>query len=112
MAASSKGSTGTFLAFVACAVFGVLMGLLFNPLAAQLRQALSRLTELRADIVLLLNSLQPMLSEAAIGLVLFGMGAYIISRLLLRSFSRRVLNGLAAALKAKNLLPYTFEATK
>ena len=112
MAAQRPRSTGTFQVFLACAIFGVLLGVLFNPLAAQLRHALASIPDLRADIAQDLANAEPMLSEAAMGLLLFGLGAYVIARLVLLSLVKRMLGGLSASLKAKGLLTYHFEAKK
>jgi class 3 adenylate cyclase len=112
MAPRSTRRLGTFQVFLACVFFGILLGALFNPLALQLRNALAGLKDLRPDIALALASVQPFLSEVAVGLVIFGLGSYLIARLVLHSFARRMLGGLAASLKSKGLMPYTFEAKK
>ena len=112
MAALDKRRLGTFQVFLACVFFGILLGAFFNPLAIQLRNSLLLLKNLRPDIAQAIQAMEPLLSEAAVGLLIFGLGSYLIVRLVLLAFSRRMLGGLASTLKAKGLLPYTFEAKK
>lgn len=103
---------GTFPALFICIASGVLLGAFFNTLASELRHAHQSLTEVKPEIHQVVDALEPMLSDALMGIVLFGLGSYIIARLVLLAFTRRVLTSLAAAMKAKGLLPYTFEAKK
>jgi class 3 adenylate cyclase len=112
MASERRRSSGTFTIFLACAFFGIFLGALFNPLAAQLRLAVASIPNLRPDIVAGLASAEPLLSEAAMGLVLFGLGSYLIVRLSFTGLVARMLGGLSASLKAKGLLTYHFEAKK
>jgi class 3 adenylate cyclase len=112
MPADRRKHTGTFLIFVACIFIGTLLGAFFDPLVRQLQTALLRIPDLRPDVAEALLAAQPLLSQACVGLVLFGLGSYLIVRLALLGFSRKLMNGLSASLKAKGLLSYHFEAKK
>jgi adenylate cyclase len=81
-------------------------------LAAQFRAAVGLLSNLRPDIAQALAAVEPLLSEVVMGLLLFGLGSYLIARLTLMGFSKRILGALTSELRAKGLLSYEFEAQK
>ena len=107
-----RASTGTKLIFLACMFFGLLLGAVFAPLTLQLRAAIASIPNLRPDIALGLAGAEPLLSQASIGLGIFGLGSYLLVRLALSGFSRRLLGAFTQELRSKGLLSYKFEAQK
>ncbi len=110
--ALKNARTGTFLVFLTCCSFGIGFGVVFNPLTAQLRASIASIPNLRPDIAQALAGAEPLLSQFCIGLVLFGLGSYLIARLALRGFTARLLGSLSSALKMQGLLSYEYEAKK
>jgi class 3 adenylate cyclase len=112
MASESRRSSGTFQFFLLCAFFGIFLGAFFDTLTAQFRFAVESIPNLRPDIVAALASTEPLLSQVAMGLLIIGLGSYLIVRLALLSLVRSMLGSLSASLKSKGLLTYHFEARK
>lgn len=110
--ALNKRKTSTKTLFLASLGFGLGFSAVFLPMADLLRQAHRSIPELRDDIRFALDGAEPLLSQAVVGTLLFGLGAYLLLRLALASFARRTLGEFAAELRRKNLLSYHFEAKK
>jgi class 3 adenylate cyclase len=99
--------------FVACCFLGVAGGLFLLPVAEVLRaNSATYYPQLRPDVAQALQAAEPLLSQAVVGLVLFGFGAFILVSLALNGFARSLLNSLVQRLREKDLLPYTYEARK
>jgi class 3 adenylate cyclase len=112
MANESRRTTGTFVVFVSCMAFGLLLGSFFDPLVILLRHNIQSIPNLRPDIADALNAAEPLLSQALVGLLLFGLVAYILVRLAILGIVGSMLRNFSAALKSKGLLSYHFEAKK
>ena len=104
---------GAAFIFIACAFLGLAGGIFLMPLAEHLRQTVAEYyPQLRPDVAQALQASEPFLSQAVIGLVLFGFGSFILVSVALNGFARSLLNSLVGMLREKDLLPYSFEATK
>jgi class 3 adenylate cyclase len=56
--------------------------------------------------------MEPTLSRAVIGLIVFGFSAFILINIALNGFARSLLNELVFRLREKDLLPYAFETRR
>jgi class 3 adenylate cyclase len=99
--------------FVACGLLGLAGGLFLLPLAEHLRANVAAYyPQLQPDVALAIEAAEPLLSQAVVGLVVFGFSAFILVSISLNGFARSLLNDLVARLREKDLLPYSFEARK
>ena len=99
--------------FVACALLGTAGGLFLVPLADLLTANVAQYyPQIRPDIVQALQASQPVLSRAVVGLIVFGLSAFLLTSIALNGFARSLLNDLVSRLREKDLLPYSFEARK
>lgn len=109
--ASTRFNTMALL--LACALLGLAGGVYFDFLAGLLRNFVAGyFPVLRQDIVQALKAAEPEISCAVVGLVVFGLGAYLLATLSLTGFAQSLLNALLKRLRDKKLLPYSFEANK
>jgi class 3 adenylate cyclase len=103
----------TSFLFLACLLLGLLGGAYLDALADLLRsQVAMHYNELRPDVAQVLRDLEPQLSRLVVGVLLFGFGAFVLASLSLSGYSRSLLNALVKRLRDKDLLPYSFEASK
>jgi class 3 adenylate cyclase len=99
--------------FMACGLLGLAGGLFLIPLAELLRVAIAEYyPRLQPEVAQGIAAAEPMLSQALIGLVIFGFSAFILITVSLNGFARSLLNDLVSRLRDKELLPYTFETRK
>ncbi len=99
--------------FLACCFLGLAGGLFLLPLAELLKAGVAvYYPQMRPDVADALQAAQPLLSQAVVGLILFGFGAFILVSVALNGFARSLLNSLVGRLREKDLLPYTYEARK
>lgn len=103
----------TSFLLLACLLLGLLGGLFLNPLADALRTLLAgHYNEMQPEWAQALKALEPQLSRLLVGMGLFGLAAYVLASVSLSGFSRSLLAALVKRLREKDLLPYSFEATK
>jgi class 3 adenylate cyclase len=98
---------------LACLLLGVLGGAFFDSLAGQLTLLVqSYEPALAPDVAQAIEAAQPQLSQAVVGLLVFGLGAYLLLSLALHSYARNVLAALVDRLRDNEMLPYSFETLK
>ena len=103
----------TSFLLLACLLLGMLGGVYLDPLADVLRAwAQDYYPLLQPDVAQALRALEPQLSRMAVGVLLFGLGAFVLASLALSGYSRSLLQALVKRLRDKDLLPYSFEAGK
>jgi class 3 adenylate cyclase len=101
------------LVLFACILLGSLYGLIFIEVAEALHAASLELAKLaREDVAGVLHALEPGLSRALTGVLLFGITAYLVTRSILALFARGLLSELVRLMRSKGYLPYTFEFNK
>jgi class 3 adenylate cyclase len=102
----------TFL-LLACLLLGLVLGAFLVPLAGLLRaQAETYYPQLDPSVVQGIQAAEPQLSQSLVGLVLFGLAAFLLLSLALNGYAASLLSELVARLREKDLLPYSFEAKK
>ena len=103
----------TLVVFVAYGALGLVASLFVASLASQLR-ALASLyyPRMRPEVAMAIQAMEPMLSQSLVGLVLVGMGGYVVFSLGLSGFARSVLSDLVDRLREQDLLPYHFESQR
>jgi class 3 adenylate cyclase len=101
------------LFILACLLLGLVGGAFFDQLAGLLRQAAERYyPQLDPALVEGLRAAEPQLSQMLVGLLVFGLGSYLLLTVALNGYASSILGELVSRLRDRDLLPYSFATAK